>query len=256
MLQSLTLPEDGTLNSLNAVGNHLASIDNLEAAMVSSGKNFCDLSEQTIYVPEGTEAINLLDYDPNFEYRNALPQNTVGKDNILPLTDGTATYNYKLPDGYAPAMDITVKEADLMNRLYNPNSGEHFYTKDLNEKDVLVKLGWQAEGIGWVAPMASQSNIPVYRLYNPNAGDHHYTKEANERDTLVRVGWNYEGIGWYSATEARPTYGDTLTTQVYREYNPNAKAAGAHNYTINPVENDALISIGWIDEGIAWWAKK
>lgn len=151
-------------------------------------------------------------------------------------------------------MDVHIVKADMMNRLYNPNSGEHFYTKDLHEKDVLIELGWRDEGIGWIAPTKGN---PVYRLYNPNAGDHHYTKSANEKDTLVKVGWQYEGIGWYSIPEkslpAAPAYGSVA---VYREYNPNAKAAGAHNYTVSVVENDTLISFGWIEEGTAWRALK
>ncbi|MCR5582577.1 MAG: hypothetical protein K6F70_03060, partial [Eggerthellaceae bacterium] len=53
-----------------------------------------------------------------------------------------------------------------MNRLYNPNGGEHFYTASDEERDGLVKLGWQYEGTGWVAP--ETSDTPVYRLYNPN----------------------------------------------------------------------------------------
>lgn len=130
-------------------------------------------------------------------------------------------------------------------RLYNPNSGEHFYTQALVEKDHLASIGWDYEGIGWYSP--TSSNIPVYRLYNPNAGDHHYTKIKNEKDELVKVGWKYEGIGFYSLP-------DNQGVKVYREYNPNAKMAGAHNYTTNKVENDYLISIGWLDEGIGWWA--
>lgn len=57
-----------------------------------------------------------------------------------------------------------------MYRLYNPNSGEHFYTADSNERDHLTGVGWVYEGIGWRAPV--QSSVPVYRLYNSNAGDH------------------------------------------------------------------------------------
>lgn len=127
-----------------------------------------------------------------------------------------------------------------MYRLYNPNSGEHFYTKDSNEKKHLVSVGWHDEGIGWIAPRAGEA---VYRLYNPNAGDHHYTLNASERDMLIRVGWNYEGIGWYSD----PSQGVTL----YRAYNPNA-VAGAHHYTTNLSEYNHLISIGWKPEGISW----
>ena len=93
-----------------------------------------------------------------------------------------------------PVNKPTVKKIS-MYRLYNPNSGEHFYTKDMTEKNHLVSLGWKYEGIGWTAP--SYSNTPVYRLYNPNAGEHHYTLDKKEKNNLVKVGWNYEGIGWY-----------------------------------------------------------
>ena len=88
-----------------------------------------------------------------------------------------------------------------MYRVYNPNSGEHFYTKDINERDDLISLGWRDEGIGWFS--AYEDGEPVYRLYNPNAtgafeaGAHFYTMKEDERDILDALGWNYEGIGWY-----------------------------------------------------------
>ena len=130
-----------------------------------------------------------------------------------------------------------------MYRLYNPNSGEHFYTAAEEERDGLVRLGWRYEGIGWVAPRYSES--PVYRLYNPNAGDHHYTMNADERDGLMRLGWRYEGIGWYSDDERR--------APLYRQYNPNA-VAGSHNYTASLAENNMLAARGWRPEGVGWYA--
>jgi Leucine-rich repeat (LRR) protein len=138
----------------------------------------------------------------------------------------------------------TPANAALMYRLYNPNSGEHFYTADTVERDGLIALGWSLEGIGWTAPVTSSA--PVYRLYNPNAGDHFYTLSASERDSLVAVGWNYEGIGWYSETDP------TLQVPVYRAYNPNA-IAGAHNFTTSLSEQNHLVSVGWRNEGIAWY---
>lgn len=133
----------------------------------------------------------------------------------------------------------------LMYRLYNRNSGEHFYTKDGTEKQNLVNVGWKYEGIGWYAPTEGS---PVYRLYNSNAGDHHYTLSKKEKDNLVKVGWKYEGIGWYSA--------DTTTGEkLYRAYNPNARA-GSHNYTRSWEEQSSLIKVGWKDEGIAWYGIK
>ena len=133
-----------------------------------------------------------------------------------------------------------------MHRLYNPYSGEHFYTGSYEEFDYLWNLGWEDEGIGWVAP--SYSEYPVYRLYNRNAGEHFFTLSESERDNLVKKGWNYEGIGWYSAgvdwQGAAP---------LYREYNPNA-FANNHNYTIGLNEHNYLVSIGWRNEGISWYA--
>ncbi|GAB2024648.1 hypothetical protein OfM1_07190 [Lactovum odontotermitis] len=126
-----------------------------------------------------------------------------------------------------------------MQRLYNPNSGEHFYTARIAEKDNLVAAGWRYEGIGWVAP---DSGEPVYRLYNANAGDHHYTKIAYEKDQLIAAGWHDEGIAWYSGG----------AVPLYRAYNPNV-TAGAHNYTTSDFEQNSLLAAGWNDEGIAWY---
>lgn len=131
-----------------------------------------------------------------------------------------------------------------MYRLYNPNSGEHFYTAHKKERDLLKRVGWNDEGIGWYAPT---SGDPVYRVYNPNAGDHHYTPHKSERDHLVKVGWRSEGIGWYSDK--------SKTIPLYRAYNPNARA-GSHNYTVSKAEQNHLIKVGWRNENIAWYGSK
>ncbi|MDD6461391.1 MAG: CAP domain-containing protein [Bifidobacteriaceae bacterium] len=137
-----------------------------------------------------------------------------------------------------------VAEPQSMYRLYNPNSGEHFYTKEAGERDILVSKGWKYEGVGWTAP--SVSGMPVYRLYNALAGDHHYTMNEAERDMLWKSGWNYEGIGWYSAE-------NTGRVPLLREYNPYAWT-GTHNYTLNANEDKMLQGQGWRSEGLAWYA--
>ncbi|GFH41003.1 glycerophosphodiester phosphodiesterase family protein [Lactococcus insecticola] len=143
--------------------------------------------------------------------------------------------------GQASAAD---QGQENMYRLYNPNSGEHFYTANPTERDNLVNLSkWYYEGIGWVAP--ANSGIPVYRLYNKNAGDHHYTTSRGEKNKLVALGWRYEGIGWYSA--------EGQQVPVYRAYNKNAKS-GSHNYTTNHGEERNLVGLGWRYEGIGWYA--
>lgn len=134
--------------------------------------------------------------------------------------------------------------ATAMDRLYNPNSGEHFYTSNPAERNNLISLGWNFEGVGWVAP--ASSNTPVYRMYNPFGGEHHYTTSLAERDMLIDAGWNYEDIGWYSD--------DAETQPLYRQYNPNA-FANNHNYTTSLEENNSLIALGWRAEGTGWYGR-
>ena len=162
---------------------------------------------------------------------------------------GTASLTIQGTNHYTGSVTRTFsirKEAAVprvaMFRLYNPNSGEHFYTAQEREKNSLIQAGWTYENIGWYAPQTSRT--PVYRLYNRNAGDHHYTMSVNERDHLIRAGWTDEGIGWYSD--------DAQGVPLYRQYNPNAKS-GSHNYTTDPNENAFLVRNGWNAEGIGWY---
>ncbi len=138
------------------------------------------------------------------------------------------------------------EESDLtMYRLYNPNNGEHFYTRSTVERDNLTKAGWSYEGEGFTVP--EESTTPVYRLYDPINGDHHYTTSLSEKNSLVSAGWNYEGISWYSAEEK-------TGKPVYRLYNPNA-VSGRHHFTISENERNKLVSLGWIYEGVGFYAE-
>lgn len=130
-------------------------------------------------------------------------------------------------------------------RLYNPNSGEHFYTLSEAERDTLMRLTWKYEGVNWYINQ-SEDGAPLFRLYNPNTGDHHYTLDSNERDSLVNAGWKDEGIAW--STDPKET------TCVYRLYNPNEKRAGTHHYTTDAGEYETLARLGWRPEGIAFFA--
>ncbi|MBR4456243.1 MAG: hypothetical protein IKS32_08460 [Solobacterium sp.] len=131
-------------------------------------------------------------------------------------------------------------------RMYNPNSGEHFYTSSKAEKEALEKAGWKYEGIAFHS--LNTSSHPLYRVYNPNSGDHHYTESQEERDYLISAGWKEEGIAFYVTDQESGI-------PLYRLYNPNA-AAGAHHYTASDKERDNLISAGWKDEGIGFYAVK
>lgn len=126
-------------------------------------------------------------------------------------------------------------------RLYNPNSGEHFYTQNFYEKNNLQNVGWRYEGIGW---MTASSGQPVYRVYNPNAGDHYYTLSKWEAQQLVNKGWRWDNNG-------APAFYSNGSKNLYVAYNPNA-VSGSHNYTTSSYEQNHLLKIGWIYGAIAW----
>ena len=142
---------------------------------------------------------------------------------------------------YAIATIATPTES--VYRLYNPYSGEHFYTTSAYEYEQVQKAGWNGEGVAWSAP--AQGGESVYRLYNPYGGDHHYTTSINERDCLMNLGWIYEGIAFYGATED--------DSPVARLYNPYS-SAGAHLFTMSEFEANAVEQAGWIREGTGWYA--
>ena len=142
-----------------------------------------------------------------------------------------------------PNQEPNTTRKAVLSRLYNPNSGEHFFTIDTQEASHLASLGWRLELQEAVVPESSEH--PVYRAYNPNNGDHHYTMNKAEIDHLVKVGWRAEGIAWYSADA-------TTGKPVYRLYNPNAKV-GSHHLTPILSERDYLVSLGWHAEGVTYY---
>lgn len=310
-LESLDLSKNPALSNLNVAYNHLGTLDlsaqangplcNAQPWKNGVYKNWSQVngewqepttrkesglavSPQFIYTEkeDGQMGINLKAYDSSFHaLSNGVgwtdPKNSnISLDGIMTFS-GSAQYSYKTGLGVSVAggdtMQVIVTPVHLMNRLYNPNSGEHFYTSDWNEVQTLVDYGWKNEEIGWVAPSENGSNAvaageKVFRLYNPNVGDHHYTLDSKERDALVRIGWQDEGARWYSA-KAQRVWGNNnseqslsvsssragYSTPIYRQYNPNAKS-GAHNYTAQKREDIALVSQGWKEEGIGWYGLK
>ncbi len=145
---------------------------------------------------------------------------------------------------YSDALSTVFAENYLeVYRLYNPNTGEHFYTTNYAEYESLQNYGWQDEGIGWYAV---NHGSPVYRLYNPNAqgGDHYYTMNKIEADWLISQGWSIDN-NWAPAFYS---YGNT---NLYVAYNPNAQS-GAHNYTTNQGEQQFLLQSGWMFGEVAW----
>ena len=70
------------------------------------------------------------------------------EDNVItmPAGDVFAVATFKTAQPPSPS------STGVMYRLYNPNSGEHFYTSSEAERDSLISVGWDYEGEGWQIP--------------------------------------------------------------------------------------------------------
>jgi len=136
-------------------------------------------------------------------------------------------------------------------RLYSAFTGEHLYTTDQNEYNVLpVCCAWSPEGPIYQIMKAAGSfggvtATPFFRLYNPTSFQHHWTTDANEYAVLATVGWNQEGIDGYLLPSQAPG-----TLPLYRLFlNANG---GLHLWTTDANEKNVLTtSNGWTFEGIA-----
>ena len=138
---------------------------------------------------------------------------------------------------------VEKRKVHHMLRMYNPNTGEHFYTGSEEERDMLVAVGWNYEGVAFTFP--ANTGAPVYRLFDPVTGEHLYTMDEAEKDLLLSKGWNYEGIAFNSAY-------DTEAVQ-HRLYNPNT-TVGAYHFTFSEEEKQNLINAGWWYQGIGWYS--
>ena len=144
--------------------------------------------------------------------------------------------------GEERTVDMTRPMVD-MYRMYNPNTGEHFYTGSMEERQNLEAAGWQYEGVGFTFPMTTGK--PVHRLFQPSTGEHLYTMDDAEVSKLLAEGWNYEGIAFNSGFENE--------VPQYRLHNPNA-IVGAYHFTASREEMDVLMAAGWEYQGIGWYS--
>ncbi|MFO1325115.1 MAG: DUF1800 family protein [Burkholderiales bacterium] len=143
--------------------------------------------------------------------------------------------------------------ADAVYRFYNRETGTHFYTVSVPERDGVIQTYPQFayEGAAFAAPASAAGTVPVYRFFNGKTGTHFYTTSESERDGIVAYypQFAYEG----SAFRAFAAAGSDGRIAVYRFFN---KATGAHFYTASAAERDKVLASypNLVYEGIAFHA--
>ncbi|MEW6735765.1 MAG: hypothetical protein AB1489_31020 [Acidobacteriota bacterium] len=139
------------------------------------------------------------------------------------------------------AVLVTLNDEAPFYRYYNPDSGDHFYTRDFNELGE-GRDGYTKEGIaGYILATQQPGTVPFYRYYSPDSGDHFYTTDYNELGE-GRYGYTKEGIAGYIFNTQQPG-----TVPLHRYLNSDS---GDHFYTTDYNELGEGRD-GYTKEGIA-----
>jgi uncharacterized delta-60 repeat protein len=172
--------------------------------------------------------------------------NGIAKNNIARINaDGTLDIYFKYNN--SPASPVF--------RFFNKIKGNHFYTKNITEKNNIVSTlsnEWNYEGIAYDAYNEASANITaLYRFWNKKTGFHFYTQDEGEKNNIIATlsdTWNYEDVAYYTYSSEQPG-----TTAVYRFFN---KIQGNHFYTTSITERNDIInnlSNTWNYENVAWY---
>jgi hypothetical protein len=124
-------------------------------------------------------------------------------------------------------------------KLYNPNTGEHFYTTSESEMaKLLTNYSYESERVACRVYKAAKSGVvPFYRFWNTQTGKHFFTASEGEKKKLIDYYssvFKYEGIACYLFNTQT-----TNTLPFYRLYN---RQNDDHFYTINESEKNNLLT--------------
>lgn len=155
-------------------------------------------------------------------------------------TSLTVSYSSQSVSSFDQAADLPV-----VFRLYQPASGNHFYTMSSIEATQALRLGYVEEGVPFANEQSRPALIDVFRFYDAEIGDHFYTTSTEERDAVMArlSNYRYEGSAFQVAASD-----DLGTAPIHRFFSAET---GDHLYSANPFEG---LASGYVYEGIAWYA--
>lgn len=139
----------------------------------------------------------------------------------------------------APPAQVVTKAAARapVFRFYNGQTGAHFYTISVEERDrvqnTLPVYRYEGEAF-FVSPVAEVGLSPVYRFFNTQTGVHFYSISADEKAHIEAnlPQFNYEGVGYYASKTALADM-----VPLYRFY---VSTQGFHFYSASEAEKDRI----------------
>ncbi len=132
-----------------------------------------------------------------------------------------AGYHYERVECYVfpvgPSATPTVPGTTPLLRLFNPDTGDHFYTTSSTEAHNAVSGGgYRSEQIScFVFPGPAPGAVPLFRLWN-GENDHFYTISTANRDSAINdAGYTLELIACYVLDTQTP-----ISSPFFRLYKP------------------------------------
>ena len=149
--------------------------------------------------------------------------------------------------------DIIAYDDAPVFHFYQLEKGFHFYTADLNERNVTVEksdrgeLDYELEDVAFRTLMSDKDSLtgetiegvsPVYRFFDMESGEHVFTIDEAEKDALNEDLGSYvfEGISYY-AFESQPE--DIDTVPLYQMFNSDTES---YVYSTNSEDLDGIRS--------------
>jgi hypothetical protein len=135
----------------------------------------------------------------------------------------------------------------------DPPGATHFFSVDPPGEILLNPI---IQGTAWKMFKIGTTNVPgtvpLYRLFS--GGDHLYTISGSEKSIIITNGYADEGTVGYVYSQPGP---DRI--EVFRFYRPpgvggSGPIPGEHFYTADTNEIPTLPALGYISEGIAFYA--
>ena len=110
---------------------------------------------------------------------------------------GAVTTSRQLVQPSAPGLVV-------VHRLYNPKTGEHFYTESEAEaRSILGRFGY--DGAAWEY-LPKPTDIPVVRFIHNKTGLHFWSANLAEQVAVTHQDWRTEGRAFGSKPSGTPVY--------------------------------------------------
>lgn len=143
---------------------------------------------------------------------------------------------------------------DPIYRFYDTRTGDHFYTANAGERDLILRTipHYTLEGSPFSAPDDGPGTTDVFRFYNTATQAHFFTTNEAERDLVMRTlpTFQYEGVA-FQAYESPAGHSDALVLD--RFYNTETRM---HHFAGSAGERASILAgeqgRGWVLEGPAF----